>query len=83
MEEIKNISVRFDESGDYFVVHWAAPPDTRYTATADDRVQALVDAAGNLCGFKVCGISEIDDGELGFVNVDLYPVMPVTNASTN
>ena len=76
MEEIKNISVNFDEAGDCFAVVWASPPDTRYTATDDDRVQALVDAAGNLCGFKVSGISGIDDGEMGFVNVDLYPVMP-------
>ncbi len=76
MEEIKNISVNFDEAGDCFDVVWASPPDTRYTATDDDRVQALVDAAGNLCGFRVSGLSGIDDGEMGFVNVDLYPVMP-------
>ena len=82
MEEIKNISVRFDEAGDCFDVIWATKPEARYTATADDRVLALVDGEGNLCGFKVSGLSKIDAGESGFVNVDLPPVMPAPKLSS-
>ncbi len=77
--EIKNISIHADKAGDYFEVYWAAKLNTDYTSTGDDRVQALRDAAGNILGFKITGISLMGEGERDFINVDLHPVMPAPN----
>lgn len=77
--EIKNLSINADNGGDYFEVHWAAKPDNYYTATTDDRVQALMDTAGNLLGFKISGISLMGEGEKDFINVDLYPAKPASH----
>ena len=77
--EIKNISIHADKAGDYFEVYWAAKLNTDYTSTGDDRVQALRDAAGNILGFKITGISLMGEGEKDFINVDLHPVMPAPN----
>ena len=77
--EIKNISIHADKAGDYFEVYWAAKLNTDYTSTGDDRVQALRDAAGNILGFKITGISLMGEGERDFINVDLHPVLPAPN----
>jgi hypothetical protein len=77
--EIKNISIHADKAGDYFEVYWAAKPDTDYTATDDDRVKALMDAAGNILGFKISGIAMMGEGEKDFINVDLHPLSPEAN----
>ena len=77
MAEIENISIYADENGDCFELHWAAKPNATYTATSDDRVQALKDADGNILGFKISGISLMGESEKDFINVALYPGRPV------
>ena len=75
MKDLTNVNVWFDKAGDYLDVTWASG-NTYYAPTQDDRVMALLDMDGNLCGFQISGISKIDDGEKGFVEVDLHPVKP-------
>lgn len=71
MDEIKSINIWYDEAGDYLDVSWGTS-HAYYTATADERVMALVDMEGNAQGFKIDGISSIKGIPL---NVDLEPVM--------
>ena len=71
--EINNISIHSDNAGDCFEVHWASRPNAAYTATTDERVQALTDSAGNILGFKISGINGMGKGEKDFINVDLFP----------
>ena len=77
MEKIERINVWYDKAGDYLDVHWVAGNvGTYFTLTGDDQVMVLVDAEGNRCGFKVSGISKMDNGEI--VDLELSPVVPAT-----
>lgn len=73
MNERMKINVWYDEAGDYLDVSWGTS-HAYYTATADERVMALVDMDGNVQGFKIDGISAIKDRPL---KVDLDPRKPV------
>ncbi len=73
---MERISARYDQSGDCIEVSWASKPGTYYRISNDDRIMALVDEEGNLCGFKISGISLMGEGEKDFINVDLYPAKP-------
>ena len=72
MNQNQKINVWYDEAGDYLDVSWGSG-HSYYTATKDDRVMALVDMEGNVLGFKIDGISAIQDKPL---NVDLHPLKP-------
>ena len=73
MSEKNTINVWFDKEGDYLNVSWASG-NAYYTTTQNERVLALVDAEGNIYGFKIFDISGIEDGEKGLIDVDLYSV---------
>ena len=71
MSEIEKIKVWYDKAGNYLDVFWVSKTGNFFMPTADDRVDVLVDAAGNLSGFMVWGVSYVKDGEI--VNADLTP----------
>ena len=73
------IHFQADESGDCLEVRWGMG-DGDYTATADARVQALMDSSGNILGFKISGISLMGEGEKDFINVNLYPAKPANRS---
>ena len=68
----EGIHFQADESGDCIEVQWGSGKG-KYAPTTDERVQALLDSAGNILGFKISGISLMGEGEKDFINVDLYP----------
>ena len=71
MAKIEKIKVWYDKAGNYLDVFWMSKAGNFFMPTADDRVDVLVDGAGNLSGFMVWGISQVKDGEI--VNQDLTP----------
>ena len=73
--QIEQIHFQFEESGDCLEVRWAST-EAVYTDTTDERVQGLADAAGNVLGFKISGITLMGEGERDFINVDLHPINP-------
>ena len=72
MEQIEEIQLQCDASGDSLEVRWSYD-EGHYVATEDERVMALVDSSGNVIGFKISGICQMGEGESDFINVDLYP----------
>ena len=71
MSEVEKIKVWYDKAGNYLDVIWVSKAGNFFMPTADDRVDVLVDDAGNLSGFMVWGISQVKDGEI--VNQELTP----------
>ena len=71
MSEVEKIKVWYDKAGNFLDVFWVSKAGNFFMPTADDRVDVLVDDAGNLSGFMVWGISHIKDGEI--VNAELTP----------
>lgn len=71
MSEVEKIKVWYDKAGNYLDVFWVSKAGNFFMPTTDDRVDVLVDDAGNLSGFMVWGVSQVKDGEI--VNVDLTP----------
>ena len=71
MSEVEKIKVWYDKAGNYLDVFWVSKAGNFFMPTADDRVDVLVDAAGNLSGFMVWGVSQVKDGEI--VDADLTP----------
>ena len=72
MSEVEKIKVWYDKAGNYLDVFWVSKAGNFFMPTADDRVEVLVDDAGNLSGFMIWGLSRVKDQEL--VNADLTPV---------
>ena len=70
MNQQKKVNIWYDEAGDYLDVSWGTT-HAYYTATPDDRVMALIDAEGNVQGFKIDGVSAIKDIPLSVVLGDL------------
>ena len=50
-----NLSVWYDEEGDFLEVIWTVK-DGYFTATADDRVMVKVDLEGRVLGFHILGL---------------------------
>ena len=71
MSEVEKITIWYDKAGNYLDVFWVSKAGNFFTPTADDRVEVLVDDAGNLSGFMVWGLSQIQKGEI--VNFALTP----------
>ena len=72
MSEVEKIKVWYDKAGNYLDVFWVSKAGNFFMPTADDRVEVLVDDAGNLSGFMVWGLSRVKAGEI--VNFELTPV---------
>ncbi|MYC30990.1 MAG: hypothetical protein F4X65_13010 [Chloroflexi bacterium] len=68
----EGIHFQADGSGDCIEVKWGSGKG-EYTPTGDERVQGLRDAAGNILGFRISGISLMGENEKDFINVDIYP----------
>ena len=77
----EGIHFQADEAGDCIELRWGVG-EGHYTPTNDDRVKSLLDASGNILGFKITGISQMGDGEKDFINVDLYPAKLETGATS-
>ena len=71
MAEVERIKVWYDKAGNYLDVFWVSKAGNFFMPTADDRVEVLVDDAGNLSGFMVWGLSRVKAGEI--VNFELTP----------
>ena len=71
MSEVEKIKVWYDKAGNYLDVFWVSEAGNFFMPTADDRVEVLVDDAGNLSGFMVWGLSRVKAGEI--VNFALTP----------
>ena len=71
MSEVEKIKVWYDKAGNYLDVVWVSKAGNFFMPTADDRVEVLVDDAGNLSGFMVWGLSRVKAGEI--VNFALTP----------
>ena len=71
MSEVEKIKVWYDKAGNYLDVFWVSKAGNFFMPTADDRIEVLVDDAGNLSGFMVWGISRVKAGEI--VNFALTP----------
>ena len=71
MSEVEKIKVWYDKAGNYLDVFWVSKAGNFFMPTADDRVEVLVDDAGNLSGFMVWGLSRVKAGEI--VNFELTP----------
>ena len=63
MNEAEQISIWFDDEGDYLTVNWGFKKGY-YTDTEDDRVLVRVNMEGNVQGFQVEGISSLKDKRL-------------------
>ena len=72
MAEVTRVKVWYDKAGNYLDVVWEPKAGNYFMPTADDRVEVLVDDAGNLSGFMVWGLSRVKAGEI--VNFELTPV---------
>ena len=71
MAEVTRVKVWYDKAGNYLDVFWVSKAGNYFMPTADDRVEVLVDDAGNLSGFMVWGLSRVKAGEI--VNFELTP----------
>lgn len=72
MNQHLKVNLWYDAAGDYLDVSWGTG-NGYYTATADERVLALVDLQGNILGFKIDGVSAVREKPL---RVDLSAVKP-------
>ena len=64
MSEVERITVWYDKAGNYLDVFWESKAGNFFMTTGNDRVEVLVDDAGNLSGFMVWGLSKIQKGEI-------------------
>ncbi len=79
MDKIERVNVWYDQAGNYLDVTWISKAGNFLAETENDRVNVLVDDSGNLSGFKIYGITHLNDGDI--VDVALSPVTVKGGAS--
>ena len=73
----KRVSIWYDPAGDMLEVWWGTKPG-HYSATEHDRIEAHLDSNGEVQGFQVFGVSNLDSA----IKVDLLspkPARPVAD----
>ena len=77
MSEIERVNVWLDKEGNFLDVTWGFG-HTYYAATEDERIMVLVDAEGNIQGFKIDDVRSFQ-GE--FIKATLRPVNSQTKTA--